>query len=98
MGTHLPGLNDDTARPHLKAPPHPPLSPSGRGLRRLSERSELSRSWVRGVLPSTRQLFRAHALSAWIAATTASVTIRVVALPPRSGVWSAGSAVTRSTA
>jgi hypothetical protein len=26
-----------------------PLSPRGRGMRRLSERSELSRSWVRGL-------------------------------------------------
>jgi hypothetical protein len=39
-----------------------------------------------------------YALSPAIAATTASVTCRVVAVPPRSGVCSAGSAVTRSIA
>src|SRR5262249_6251971 len=31
-----------------------PLSPRGRGLRRLSEQSELSRSWVRGPRPQAR--------------------------------------------
>ncbi len=36
-----------------------PLSPRGRGLRRLSERSELSRSWVRGL---RREAHRAQAL------------------------------------
>src|SRR5688572_11789626 len=38
-----------------------PLSPRGRGLRRLSERSELSRSWVRG--PRRRRAARERYLS-----------------------------------
>src|SRR5687767_3726696 len=37
-----------------------PLSPRGRGLRRLSERSELSRSWVRG--PRRRRAARERCL------------------------------------
>ena len=59
-------------RMHNSLPKRNPLSPRGRGLRRLSERSELSRSWVRGLrreAHSARALLTARCTTLWRSAS-----------------------------